>query len=77
MAAEIDKSTGDASSEKELIDKLLSFVADKVYGGQFTRDELFNGLHAPSAIQALQEQIMFVSRGFQNDATKKYLVKKN
>lgn len=77
MAAEIDEGAENANEEKELIEKLLSFVADKVYGSQFTRDELFDGLHAPDAIRVLQEQIMFVARGQQSDATKKYLEKKD
>ncbi|MDX8288833.1 hypothetical protein SLL00_03470 [Metabacillus indicus] len=70
-----DKKT--AGSEKELIDKLLTFVAEKIYNNQFTKEDLFNGLHAPSAINTLQEQIIFVSQGRQNNETKKYLEKKS
>lgn len=76
IAAEIEKSGDSAQEEKDLIDKLLSFVADKVYGGQFTREELFQGLHGPDAIRILQEQILFVARGLQNNETKKYLKEK-
>ncbi|MCM3180244.1 phage tail assembly chaperone G [Cytobacillus horneckiae] len=79
MVEEIDKSekNKNSSSEKELIDKLIDFVANKVYDKQFTKEQLFNGLHAPNAIETLQEQIMFVSQGRQNDETKKFLAKKN
>jgi len=78
MTQEIDKSDSKKSiSEKELIDKLLDFVANKVYNKQFTKDELFNGLHAPDAIQTLQEQIIFVAQGRQTDETKKFLAEKN
>lgn len=69
-------SKGEAK-EKEMIDKLLDFVVNKVYKGQFTKEELMNGLHAPDAIQTLQEQIIFVAQGQQTDETKKYLAKKN
>ncbi|UII58121.1 hypothetical protein LS684_21095 (plasmid) [Cytobacillus spongiae] len=80
MMEEIEKSeeeTKNSNSEKELINKLLDFVANKVYNKQFTKDDLFNGLHAPDAIQTLQEQIMFVAQGRQTDETKKFLAKKN
>lgn len=63
------------NNEKEMIEKLLAFVADKAYGGQFTKDELFQGLHAPDAMRVLQDQVLFVARGDQNDDTKKYLAK--
>ena len=65
------------SNEREMIDKLLDFVANKIYKGQFTKDELLNGLHAPDAIQVLQEQILFIAQGQQSDETKNYLAKKN
>ena len=79
MTEEIEKSEGDkkAGSEKELLEKLMNFVAEKVYNKQFTKEELFNGLHAPDAIQTLQEQIIFVAQGRQTDETKKFLAEKN
>ncbi|MEE3951663.1 phage tail assembly chaperone G [Peribacillus frigoritolerans] len=60
MTEAIDKSEKEksAGSERELIEKLMDFVANKVYNKQFTKEELFKGLHAPDAIQTLQEQIM-------------------
>lgn len=78
MSQVIDKSeeNKNSSSEKELIAKLLDFVANKIYNKQFTKEELFNGLHAPDAIQTLQEQIIFVAQGQQSDETKKFLAKK-
>ncbi|SDM14652.1 phage tail assembly chaperone G [Sediminibacillus halophilus] len=66
----------DAKGEKELYDEIMDFVANRVYGGQFTKEELFNGIHAPDLNQVLIDQIIFVARGVQNDATKKYLAKK-
>jgi hypothetical protein len=64
-------------NEKELIERLIDFVANDIYKGQFTKDQLTNGLHAPDAIQNLYEQIMFIARGQQSEETKKYLAKKN
>ncbi|MEK5524144.1 phage tail assembly chaperone G [Heyndrickxia sp. FSL W8-0423] len=76
----IDKSLSgeiDANEEIDLMDQLLNFVSSKLYGNQFTKDELFNGLHGPDAIETLQEQILFIARGRQSDETKKYLAEKN
>ena len=64
-------------NEKQVIDEMLDFVANKIYKGQFTKDELFKGLHAPDAVRILQEQIFFVARGTQNDETKKYLAERS
>ncbi|GKU81199.1 phage tail assembly chaperone G [Niallia sp. NCCP-28] len=79
MVQKIEKSEGntDAKSEKELFENLMYFVATKIYNNQFTKEDLFNGLHAPDAIEILQEQILFVSQGRQNDETKKFLAEKN
>ncbi|PKR79184.1 hypothetical protein CEY16_05405 [Halalkalibacillus sediminis] len=68
----INSSAGTAKSERELIDNLLIFVVD-LYDQQFTKEELFNGLHGPDATRKLQEQIIFAARGIQDDDTKKYL----
>ncbi|CAK6472678.1 hypothetical protein BFRIG_01881 [Peribacillus frigoritolerans] len=78
LTEEMDKSEDNkkSSSEKEIIDKLLDFVANKIYNKEFTKEDLFNGLHAPDAIETLQRQIMFVAQGQQTDETKKFLAKK-
>ncbi|WP_241475487.1 phage tail assembly chaperone G [Priestia flexa] len=75
LSAEMQKAKG--NDEKQLIDKLIDFVAKDVYKNQFTKDELINGLHAPNAVQALQDQILFIASGQQDDASKKFLEKKN
>lgn len=78
LTEEMDKGEGNKNSlsEKEMIDKLIDFVANRIYNKQFTKEELFNGLHAPDAIETLQRQIMFVAQGQQTDETKKFLAKK-
>jgi len=70
-------SSQEGKSERDLMDKLIDFVATKIYAGRFTKEQLQNGLHAPDAIQTLQEQIMFIAQGQQSDATKKFLEKKD
>src|SRR5690625_910725 len=64
-------------SELDIMDKLVDFVANNIYGGQFTKDDIYNRLHAPNAIEELQNQILFVAQGQQSDSTKKFLEKKN
>lgn len=66
-----------SENEREMIDKLVDFVANDIYKGQFTKEELINGLHAPDAIETLREQVIFITRGYQSDETKKFLEKKN
>lgn len=78
--AEIEKNEQkegtDVTKEKELYTRIMDFVANQVYGGQFTPDDIFNGLHAPDVNKVLFDQVLFVARGVQNDFTKKYLAKK-
>lgn len=63
-------------SEREKIEKMAIFVADTLYKGQFTTEELVNGLHGPEAIETLQEQLVFSTNGYQTDETKNFLAKK-
>lgn len=73
MISEIDKS----KTEKDLLDKMLDFVAARIYNNQFTKEDLFNGLHAPDSSRILYEQILFITQGAQSDETKKYLARKD
>ncbi|MGD7021781.1 phage tail assembly chaperone G [Rossellomorea vietnamensis] len=75
LTNDIEKNT--KLNEKELIEKLIDFVANNIYKGKFTKVELTNGLHAPDAVQTLYEQILFIARGQQSEETKKFLAKKN
>jgi hypothetical protein len=69
MVEEIDKS----KKEKDLLEKMLDFVATKVYNNQFTKDDLVKGLHAPDSSRVLYQQILFITQGAQSDETKKYM----
>ncbi|CDQ17941.1 hypothetical protein SAMN05192559_104101 [Halobacillus karajensis] len=78
LAEEVFESSNNSlKEEKEKIDKALIFIADRLYNKQFTKEELFNGLHGPNAIATIQEQIIFAANGVQSDETKKFLEKKN
>jgi hypothetical protein len=73
LAAELGKKN---QSEKDVLDKLLDFVANKVYKEQFSKEDLFNGIHGPDASTVLWEQLLFVTQGMQSEETKNYLAKK-
>lgn len=58
------------------IEKMAEFLADRVYGKQFTKEELAERFYGPDSFGALQDQVLFVATGAQNDETKKFLEKK-
>lgn len=62
--------------DREVADLLGTFVADKLYSGQFTLSDLKKKFHGPDLLQELQGQVMFISQGQQNDETKNFLAKK-
>lgn len=64
-------------SELEMIDRLADFVANDIYSGQFTKDDIYDRMHAPDAAEELQQQVLFVAQGQQTESTKKFLEKKN
>jgi len=72
-----DMQKANAQNEKELIDRFVDFIVHDIYKDKFTKDDLINGLHAPDAMETLQDQIRFVAAGHQSDETKKFLEKKN
>lgn len=75
LQTEMDKEEG--MTELDMMDKLSDFVAKDIYNNQFSKDDIYERLHAPDAVDALQSQLMFVARGDQTDQTKKFLEKKN
>lgn len=64
-------------SNKEIADLMGEFVATKLYGGQFTLEEMKSRYHGPDFIADLQEQVSFIAQGQQTNETKKFLEKKN
>lgn len=55
----------------------LQDVVLKIYGNQFTKEQLMDGLHAPNMIEELGEQVSFIARGQQNEASKKFVESKS
>lgn len=64
-------------SFRDAMDLMMDFIANKAYNGQFTKDDLLERLHAPDAINTLQEQIMFIAQGETSESTKNFLANKN
>ena len=57
---------------KEQMDVLLDIVL-KIYDKQFDKKKLRTGLHAPSVIEDLTQQVQFIAAGQQDDETKKFV----
>ena len=74
-AADLTDGTSDEStSAQENIDQMLDMVVD-IYNNQFTKDDLLDRLHAPDAVEELQQQIQFIAQGQMDDERKKQLAK--
>jgi len=61
-ALEINEQTDFNQLKTKDLDKLIDFVVD-VYGKQFTRDELYDGLDADKLIPTLSESISGIVNG--------------
>ncbi|MCA1021792.1 phage tail assembly chaperone G [Halobacillus litoralis] len=76
LQLQADMSEDEDSSELEMMEMLANFVAKEIYNDQFSVDDLYDRLHAPDALDALQSQLVFVAQGDQSEETKKFLAKK-
>lgn len=54
---------------QENIDQMLDMVVD-IYNNQFTKDDLLDRLHAPDAVEELQQQIQFIAQGQMDEERK-------
>ena|SRR5690606_30155853 len=63
-------------SEVDKFDRLADFVANEVYAGKITKDDIYNRLHAPGGKDVLYEQLIFVTQGQHSSDTKNFLAKK-
>ena len=76
LASEIEQAEKDGVSQVTvMVDRLTDFIV-KVYGNQFTKDDVYERLHGPGAMQTLQENIFFIANGVQSSETKKFLAEK-
>ena len=53
---------------------MLNMVVD-IYNHQFSKDDLLDRLHAPDAVEELQQQIEFIAQGQMDEERKKQLAK--
>lgn len=49
--------------EVDTMDKMADFVANDIYGGRFTKEDLYNRLHCPSGNEEIIKQVMFLANG--------------
>lgn len=70
----MDGGQDENKSSKEAMDEMLDMVVD-IYDKQFTKDDLLDRLHAPDAVEELQQQIGFIAEGQIDDERKKQLAK--
>ncbi|MCF1633072.1 phage tail assembly chaperone G [Tetragenococcus koreensis] len=73
-AADLMDNQEEAKSTKENMDEMLDMVVD-IYNKQFTKNDLLDRLHAPDAVEELQQQIEFIAQGQLDDERKKELAK--
>lgn len=76
LQLQVNMEKDEDQSELEVMEMLADFVAKDIYLEAFTLDELYERLHAPDALTALQAQLIFVAQGEQTDETKKFLENK-
>src|SRR5699024_5175211 len=70
----IDGVSDENTSAQENIDQMLDMVVD-IYNNQLTKDDLLDRLHAPDAVEELQEQIEFIAQGQMDEERKKELAR--
>ena len=75
LTAEMANAEKNISILGETVDKMADFLV-KVYGNQFTKDDIYERLHGPGAMETLQENIMFIAQGVESSSTKKFLAAK-
>ncbi|WP_407270596.1 phage tail assembly chaperone G [Radiobacillus sp. PE A8.2] len=64
-------------SETDKFDKIADFVANEVFAGKITPNDIYNRLHAPGGQDVLKQQLIFVAQGQQSDETKNFLAKRD
>ncbi|MGX0210222.1 phage tail assembly chaperone G [Staphylococcus epidermidis] len=70
----MDDASDEETSAQENIDQMLDMVVD-IYNNQFTKDDLLDRLHAPDAVEELQQQIQFIAQGQMDEERKKELAR--
>lgn len=67
----------ETTNEFELIEQMEEFIANKIFGGTITVEDLQERLHAPNAMETMRNVIEFVTSGQESDELRAFLEKKN
>ena len=70
----LEKQETEGANELELTNVMIDFIVD-LYGKQFTKEELLDGLHAPDANAEIMGHIEFFAQGKLTEERKKELAK--
>lgn len=62
MALQI-KLEKEGGNELEIMDEMADFVANDIYGGRFTKDDLYDRLHCPEGTKVIIQQVQFLADG--------------
>ncbi len=74
-ASALKKASKDSEADDmEIFVTMADFVSD-IYNRQFTVDDILDRLHAPDAMEELQQQVEFIAQGHMSDERKKELAK--
>ncbi|HCD6324573.1 TPA: hypothetical protein PIL09_001961 [Staphylococcus aureus] len=57
---------------REIADRLMDMVV-KIYDNQFTVKDLKERMHAPDGMNALREQVIFITQGQQTEETRNFI----
>lgn len=70
----LEKNSGEDSdvSQVEITNIMIDFICE-LYGNQFTKDDVLDGIHSPNANEEIESQIQFFAQGVQTDSQKKEL----
>lgn len=59
-AQNLFKKMEDAEDEMAVLDEVLDFLAKDIYHGEFTKDDMWDGIDAADFMEELQNQLMLV-----------------
>lgn len=70
----LEKNSSDDSdvSQLEMTNIMIDFICE-LYGNQFKKDDVLDGMHSPNANEEIENQIQFFAQGVQTDSQKKEL----
>ena len=73
---EIEKGHLSANDLVTMMDDMSEFIANRLYDGQFTKEDLDEKYHGPNAFEDFKQQVQFTASGMQSQETKNFLKSK-